>query len=174
MHSLYEDDFETVFDSSLLGYWKQPEGGCVLLITDGGDGSYQVEYVAPFARQDESCLLDAGASAGFEGRLVEAGGQLFLDVVPTERESHHHHIRVHSFFKVTVDAQNLALVPLNPDWFRQAVDSGQVELGAQAESDGVSVITASSAELRAFLRTYGDNDEAFPAQPSFLYRRQTN
>jgi hypothetical protein len=174
VYSLHEDDSETVFDSSLLGHWKQPEGGCVLLITDGGSGSYQVQYIAPGVRQEDGCLLETGTSAGFQGRLVEVGGQRFLDVMPTERESRHHSIRVHSFFKVTLDAQSLALVPLDPEWLKQAVEGGQVELDALAESDGVHVITATSEELRAFLRDYGDNNEAFPLGPSFVYRRQTS
>ena len=81
-----------------------------------------------------------------------------------------HLIQGHWVFRVWLDGDTLRLADLSEDWFKEAVNSGKVEIGHDEVNDTL-VLTASTPDLRAFLQEYGGDEGAFP-EPEDGWSRQ--
>jgi len=110
--------------------------------------------------------------------LAEVGDGLYASIVRVQQASagndgssyELHLIQGHWVFRVSLDGDTLRLADLNEDWLKEAVNEGKVEVGHE-EVDDTLVLTASTAELRAFLQEYAGDDGAFP-EPEESWSRQ--
>jgi len=72
-----------------------------------------------------------------------------------------HLIQGHRVSRVWLDGDTLRLADLSEDWFREAVNQGKLEVGHEEVNDTL-VLTASTADLQAFLREHAGDEGAFP------------
>ncbi len=175
-NSLAESDDQVTFDSNLLGSWVQPDTGCSVRIARFFEERfYRLDYAAPPTKKGDGCLLDPGHSASFEARLVEIGDNRFLDVLPADRQTQHHAMSLHSFYRLRVDSTALVLTPLKRDWVHSQVAGERLGLSgrALAADDDSVVLTSSTHQLRDFLRDYGNSTDAFAPDPRLVFQRRT-
>ena len=115
---------------------------------------------------------------GIKPRLAEVGEGLYASFIPAPQDSEEnedsayelHLIQGHWVFRVWLDGDSLRLADLNEDWLKEAVNQGKVAIDHEEVNDTL-VLTAPSADLRAFLQEYAGDSGAFP-QPDEAWSRQ--
>jgi hypothetical protein len=128
-------------------------------------GSYAF---SPAATEDDDAL---------QPHLAEVGDGLYASLVRVQQASateggsyELHLIQGHWVFRVSLDGDTLHLADLSEDWFTKAANEGKVQVGHEEVNDTL-VLTASTAELRAFLQEYAEDEGAFP-EPEEAWSRQ--
>ncbi len=174
-YPLAETETDIVFDRALLGTWLQEEG-CVLTVTRlGEEKSYRISYAVPRETKGGGCLLKPGQSAGFLASVVDVNSVRFLDVYPADREPMHHMMYLHSFYKISLNGRTLTLMPMNRDWLKERIASGEVSLAARQQNGGEDddlILTSSTHDLRSFLVSNAASEQLFaPAQKIVLQRK---
>ena len=173
VNPLYEEgrsqpDPDLVLDQSLIGSWGHMDDNCLWILTVGGEGSAYGMTMAP----SSGCKSDEKTSK-YEGHLVKLGSHQFLDVNARSGEVCDLCLPLHSIFLVSRENGDLALIPVDLSWMSRAINEKKVVLahlpsqdssGRSSEvvkaSDAV-VLTASSQELKEFVRKYADDKAAF-------------
>ena len=141
---------DLVFDKLLAGNWWNAQNRCSLSFSRLPDErAYHVVYIIGKDGND-ACWLDKGQSASFTGVVVELGGARFLDVTPADMPLQNHMVLTHSFFRLKVDVNSLALTPMNYQTVEGLMQ--QEKLRGVARSDNVMVLAANTKELREFMR----------------------
>jgi hypothetical protein len=110
--------------------------------------------------------------------LVEVGEGLYANFVPAPQASagnaggayELHLIQGRWVFRVWLDGDTLRLADLSEDWFKEAVNEGEIEIDHEEVNDTL-VLTAPTPNLRAFLQEYAGDQGAFP-QPEEAWSRQ--
>jgi hypothetical protein len=110
--------------------------------------------------------------------LAEVGEGLYASLVSMPQASagnagnsyQLHLIQGQWVFRVWLEGDTLRLADLDEDWFKEAVSTGKVEIGHEEVNDTL-VLTASTADLRAFLQEYAGDAGAFP-EPAEGWSRQ--
>jgi len=172
VYPLADKNDDLVFDKALLGNWSQPSGCSLTFSRFFEEKTYRVVYASPSSRNGD-CLLDAGKTAAFEGRLVEIGGVRFLDAIPADREAMHHQIVVHSFYKLKLQGDDLTLSPLDINWLRAQMNQGTLSLTMRDDGDAGVVLTSPTDKLRDFLTDYASTDQAFVNDPRLKFHRRS-
>ena len=172
VHPLVADDDELAFDKELLGAWSDASGCALTFSRFFDEKMYRVVYAAPPAGPGGGCLIDRGQTAAFDGRMIEIGHFRFLDLFPVDRESRHHQIRLHSFYRIKVEREALQLTPLNLDWLRQQVREHRLSLEGRDDADQAFVLTSITKDLQDFLRAYGGSEEAFSSARRLNFQRR--
>lgn len=107
--------------------------------------------------------------------LVKIGNNYFMDLYPLQTEKEKkmdeffssHELKLHRIIKVEFKNGNLKLIDFKDNYVENLIKSRQVRIRHSFVSETTEdeqnkmVITASTAELQAFLLKYGDRDEAF-------------
>jgi hypothetical protein len=157
---LYTDTTIT-FDADLVGTWvAQEDEEYVFTVSDTTRGMYTL-------------LCDQGdATARFEAVRVELGGTAFLDIYPEAPQTANtfyidHLMRVHNLLRVEMDADTLWVSDFDAEWLQTAVNKKQVRL-SHVPLDGAILLTASTAELQAFVQKYAKSREAFSEPAKFV------
>jgi len=115
---------------------------------------------------------------GLQPHLVEVGEGLYANFVPAPQASagnaggayELHLIQGRWVFRVWLDGDTLRLADLSEDWFKEAVNEGEIEIDHEEVNDTL-VLTAPTPNLRAFLQEYAGDQGAFP-QPEEEWSRQ--
>jgi hypothetical protein len=111
-----------------------------------------------------------GDTSAARVRFGRVGDQLFWDMTAEVPKgagelTELHLLPVHSVARVRLEGDRLEVAQLDPRWLAQAIDDGRVELAHadpdSRDSDAPVILTAPTAELEGFLRSYGDDPEAF-------------
>ncbi len=172
VYPLAESEQDLIFDKQLVGTWVQPDDGCSLTITRFfNESAYHVVYAAPGGKTENGCLVEPGNTAVFKGGLVDIGGRRYLDLFPIDRHDIHHTTRLHSFYKLKVEAGSLALTPMNVAWLDEQLHSNSLPVAAMRNESGI-ILSAPTRELRAFLQNYGERDEVFTPDTRVQFRRK--
>ena len=179
---LDEDPGHSVRDLSVAGDWWQPELGCTLSIKlaeasprPGTGHYYNISYAAP-AWTGSDCLIDVGVYK-FKGLLFQVGEGRFLDLMPDlddKKPNHPYFMPVHSFHKVVVKDKRLSLVPISSKWILERSRAKTFPLRMRDEFGDkwdVIVLTASSEEIRTFLRAHENYEKTFAPEPSFTFEK---
>ena len=143
---------DLTFDPAVVGMWKQPKSAASWEFTKRDDKSYELVYT------DES-----GHTGRFVARLAKIDGTLFLDLFPQEIPGEEngfykfHLVPMHTVYLVRRTTPNLELAGMDYGWLDEylAKNPGAI---AHATFNGRQLITASTAELQAFV---GHHKDAF-------------
>jgi hypothetical protein len=160
LHPLYTDTTIS-FDPELVGTWTAEDDEFVFTITDTTRGVYTL-------------LCDeGGATARFEAVLVELGGEAFLDIYPEAPDNDSsfyldHLLRVHNILHLEREADTLWVSDFDAEWLETTIDKKKLSI-AHVPLDGAVLLTATTAELQAFVRKYAHTPEAF-SEPLRLLR----
>jgi hypothetical protein len=157
IHPLYLES-DLVVDPGLEGIWGDPESpeGETWQFVRETETSYRLVI-----REANDLLVDPRKHGVFEARLVRLGDRLFLDLFPETPETvneyfESHVIPAHSFSRLVLEGHVLRLAPLSPEWLKENLRSGAIELAHETQDDEI-VLTASTEELRAFALEHASN-----------------
>jgi hypothetical protein len=144
LQPLYNDK-DLVFESKLLGVWKDPESSVTWDCRRAGEKSYQVVFT------DEK-----GQKATFAAHLLEVEGERFIDLFPVTSDLRvntlllDHLVPVHTFAHVLGVEPELRFAILDDDWLKKRLTVDPKVLRHERRDDDI-VITASAEELQRFL-----------------------
>ena len=181
MEPLYEEnlnaDPDLTFDPSLLGSWARSDDGCTWTLTITADQKVYEFTMSPAP----NCKGES--TRRYDGRLLKLDNHRFLDLVTASDEVCDLCLPVHSFFRVSQQSNGLALTPIDLDWMLQAIETKKVVLAhlqrqkplrrseVVTKADAI-VLTASSADLKEFVRKYADDEAVFKPDSAFKFRRR--
>lgn len=174
------DKEHIAYDNALLGTWtskncirrhwnidvpeeKLEEKFCTLEITE--------KLSLTGAARDGYLIIltdEKGYKEEIEGKLIDLGGQLFLDTMLGDDVVNRvisalpvpHMLPIHIFWKITVGQDNISTAPLNEEWARMEVPN----MGIIADPDNAIpefILTAPRSQLQELLRKNANNPEAF-------------
>lgn len=164
LHPLYTEE-DLVFEPGLAGTWIDPENDTAWTFAPGDGKTYAVTYV------------EGGKPGRFEGHLVRIGGKLLLDLHPEDPDIDAndfyrlHLVPAHTFLRVDLGPDTLALRPLHPEWIAALLEKDPKAVAHEKIRGGdIVILTAQPRDLQAFLRKHLDAEGAFmePAE----YRRK--
>lgn len=169
IHPLYTDQ-DLREDERLVGVWEDPMSEDQWVFTQKETQLYQLEAkTGNFNSSDlDTTILDI--------RLLELKGQMFLDFYPGEDPAleqissmmQMHLVPAHTFARIELTTDSLIMWRLNPEWLEKALENKQ-ETIAHEVADDMIVLTASTAELQAFVIRNLDNPAAF-MDPELMLR----
>jgi hypothetical protein len=172
INALYDDgtfenphnDPDVVVDQSLIGSWAVTNDKCTTLVTIAAkDQVYDLQSV----EQGEGC---SGDKSHFAARLVKLDSHYFLDLSPVDGDVCTMCLARHQIFLAKFDKTTFSLTPIDPDWFKKAIETKKVTLATVAGDP--ETITASPKDLKSFCREFADNSEVFsPSSTETIKRR---
>jgi hypothetical protein len=163
LHPLSEnDDQHLAYDPLLEGVWQPGDSDCSKIVIAGDSKAQQYTVTLIDLEKSPKCN---GTEPGirFATRLVQLGADRFLDVVPSGDAAGIGALPAHSVFKVFLNADSLALVPLSDSWLCGTSEAEQANLGECL--DGDFVLTAHTDVLQEFVKNHADDGGVFP-EPS--------
>ena len=141
---------DLVFDSKIVGFWKQENSLASWNFTGRDDTSYQLVYTDQYGR-----------SGRFVAHLCRIKDTLFLDLFPEKEDVDaaafykYHLLPIHTIYQVKQTSQSLELVSVDLKWLNQYLDENPKALGHSTLNDQ-KLITASTSELQKFLLDHKD------------------
>ena len=164
LHEIYTED-DVVFDPALVGTWNQADGQGRWEFSRSGEKAYRLVH------SDKD-----GRKGAFVVHLVKIGDLRFLDLYPEDpklelNELYQFHLLpAHTFMHVPQVEPTLKLSVLNPEWLEKLLEQDPDAIRHEKVKDRL-VLTASTAELQAFLTRHHATEDAF-ADPLELTRAQ--
>ncbi len=92
-----------------------------------------------------------------------------LDIGPNSADVCEHCLALHSILLISQEKDTLALTPVDGDWLKQAIDQKKVALTHL--NDGMT-LTASSKDLKDFVRKYATDETVFKPDPDLTFKRK--
>jgi hypothetical protein len=170
LHPLFDDQAPPLtMDKSLLGTWQTDKGfddkPASLIIADDDNDRYSLKYT------------EDGQTTELRGVLVQAGKRRFVDVWMHSLEQFKvplpgavHLLPTHSFWSVSAEGDTLSCAYVSYEELEEGFKAGKVSL-AHTEVEDAQIVTASPAELRAFLPKYAADPAVF-AKPLVFHRQK--
>jgi hypothetical protein len=106
----------------------------------------------------------------YDGHIVRLDKYRFLDINPKSADVCDLCLPLHNFFLISQQNDTLALTPVDFDWLKEAMAQGKVTL-AHLNGDGLT-LTASSKDLKDFVRRYAEDKAAFKPDSSTTFKRK--
>lgn len=159
LHPVYEP--ETIgFDPSLLGAWK------------GDDENVGVTFERAEWHSYHVTLMDRDDHVHLSARLTRVGTRTFLDVSPRDgADVPALVLPVHAVYRVELPGDgSLRLAGLNYEVLERRARAGTAGLPVAIDARANVVITAATAELRAWLAAHAADDELFDEPAAFTRR----
>jgi hypothetical protein len=170
VYPLAASDDDLVFDKFLSGNWWNGQNHCSVSFSRLPDERmYHIVYITAKDAGD-ACWLGQGQSASFTGVVVELGGARFLDILPADLPLQNHMVLAHSFYRLKVDINSLSLTPMNYQTTEGLMQ--QEKLRGVARSDNVMALTATTKELREFIRLSATSDDVWNAAQKLEFQRR--
>jgi hypothetical protein len=163
------NDPDLTFDQNLVGAWGNVVEGCQWTLTVAASARAYDLTMEPGA----GCKSDEKATH-YLGHLIKLDNHRFLDAEPKQSEVCDLCLGAHTFMLLSQENNNLVLTPLDGDWLFQAIKDKKVVLdhvGGEGEYIDMT-LTAQPAELKAFLRKYVDDKDAFKPNTSLVFTRK--
>jgi hypothetical protein len=118
---------------------------------------------------------EAGASSRFQAVLVDIDGETFLDIYPEAPDNDSsfyldHLLRVHNILHLERSADTLWVSNFDAEWLETVVAQKKVSI-AHVPLDGAVLLTATTADLQAFVRKYAKTPEALTEPMRMLRAR---
>jgi hypothetical protein len=161
LHALYTDQ-DVIYDPALLGTWYTGEGQSNFVFARADDKSYKAVYT------DKD-----GKTGEFTIHLLELKNTKFLDFYPigdsiTQSDFYKGHlVPAHSFMRVDAIGPKLILCDMDYDWMKKYLEANPTALAHElidensSGSDKELVLTASTADLQAFVLAHVNDDGLF-------------
>ncbi len=165
LHPIYTEK-DLVFDEKLVGTWetvdKDDGETATMIFHRSGKTSYRLTY----GEKDDTAVFDA--------HLTRIGNHAFLDLYPELPADYKgvdaaHVVRTHGIVRISVGKDEARFSLLNHGWLKGTLEKKKIIL-AHDIVDGSVVLSASTNELRDFLKDYGSSKRAF--KETFLMRRR--
>ena len=161
---------DVIFDAALLGVWYQADEngkeGNQWQFAQAGDNAYRFTF------------KDANETVECDARLFRLGGRQYLDFCPVER--HGDFVPPHYLMRVVEVGPKLKLALLDYAWLGNLVKENPKVIRhifiEEKPGDATKqrlVLTADTAELRAFILKHADDKDAFGEKPIELMRRRS-
>ena len=133
-----------LMDPQFAGSWTSGDGGDVFVIQAVEKTKYDVVYAS------------GEGSTRFEGRLLEAGGARFFDLIPAKVGSLFAWPS-HALVKVWFEGEDLNFAFVDSEWFRQL--AGNLAVPMQ-KNDSAVLLTVPTATLSGSLLPYAADPQA--------------
>ena len=137
------------------------------------DNTNKVSYWLKFYEVEDSVT---GDTAEFRIGLGKIGKSYFIDIFPmsisksdstkysSPKNSFYnmHQIPVYTFYKIQFENDTLLLLRMDYDWFKKSQKSGKININhSKKDNESNEVITASTKDLKKFVKKFSENKEAF-------------
>ena len=164
LHPLYTAE-DHAYDPALIGAWVSGDEDCQTAKPSSDNPPCSFVFTTEILDKQKGYRIvvtdEHGKRNSFRARLVELGKARFLDATPVEAPDLTSPAKnVHSFWKVVLRKNALKLVPLNQDWLQQELKAGRIKLAHRPGN--ALLLTASTAELRAFVSPHANDPKAWP------------
>ncbi len=157
VHPVYTSS-DLTFDTSLVGVWVDKKTGATYDIGKGRERSYLVSVTTP----DE-------AEGLFKVHLLSLAKKMYLDVFPANAGKSSDEIHrsllypMHTFLRLDSVASAVYLSPLSTVWLARNSGLPCVDTLPQPFAPFL-LVTCSTSEQQAMLRSLADKEEAFGSQ----------
>ncbi len=172
---LYEEnlahpDTDLEFDQNLVGSWWHADEECpwtLAVSVHQKEAAYDLTETA-----GPECKTGEGEKrvVQYEGHVVKLDNDRFLDINPKSADVCDLCLPLHNFFLISQQNDTLALTPVDSDWLNKAMAQGKITL-AHLDGNGLT-LTASSKDLKAFVRRYAGDKAAFKPDSSTTFKRK--
>lgn len=142
---------EHSFLPGLSGKWINGEADSrdTLTFADS-DGEYLVKNIT-----------ESEGTTEYRGYTGQLGDHWYLDTYPKMEEFPEHMLPVHMLHQLRVEGDTLRIGTLEADWLRDLKKRQELKLPHVVRDEEV-ILTASTAELQAFVQQHAMNPAAFP------------
>lgn len=150
LHPLYFEE-NVVFEPELLGTWNMKDDDSNWMFKEDKDNKYKL------------IIFDEKTSGEFEAHLLRLGEHLFLDIFPEEPDEpenvmyYLHLVPTHSFYKVTMAGDSLALGNVDLELFEDWIEQKKADIKYE-EFDDRYLLTAPTKELQEFYVKRAEED----------------
>ena len=162
IYPLYSDD-TVVFQKEVLGSWRADNTAWIFEKAE--DSAYKLTY------------KDEDEEATFEAYMVRLGENYFFDffnLTPKYEDTDAFPIapliRTHSFARVELKGNQMAVYFFDPTWLEGLVKQRKIRIKHETTTNGEIVLTAPTRDLQEFVKKYAREKEAF-ADPSIFERQ---
>lgn len=149
---------ESVYEAGLLGTWVESGEKDTAVVMRDGDGGYVIDYT------------DQDGTGRFGGRVGRVGGRSFLEVRPVLPDGASEAYEAlllpgHLLFAMTLDGDDMRLVPLDIDAVREALRHEELAAPHLSYSENSLegreqvILTGSSVDLRTWLARVAERAE---------------
>jgi len=156
-HPLYTEE-DLVLDDRLVGLWGQDDDEDKWIFERSEGKAYRL------------IQIDDNGVGRLDVHIVQLGEHRFLDTFPAESDGSQnvmaalHSLPVHTLWKLTVEEDAVSMAVMNPTWLKEGIEKGTLQVKHEmlrvADDSGV-VLTASTAELQAFVLKHADEEDAW-------------
>lgn len=106
--------------------------------------------------------------------IVEIDGKTYLDFFPEEWARNipileMHLVGVHSFAKVNIDNDSIAIHWFDSEWFEHNLKENKIHIKHEKNSSNI-MLTAQPKELQQFVKKYSDDKDAFDPDAQFILK----
>jgi hypothetical protein len=161
-----EKDPDVVVDQRLTGSWNMSaadDDKCskTLVTIAFKDEIYEVKWSALQGCNDK----DQSSQA----RLVRLDTYYFFDVFAAQHDVCDTCLAKHQIFQLKFDGDGFSLTPIDSDWLKASVAAKTIKLATMP--DNPELITAPTAELKAFCRRFAADKTAFRSDAKSMFKR---
>jgi hypothetical protein len=149
LNGVYTKD-DLVFDTKILGFWKQDKSPATWDFSRRDDTSYNLVYTD-----------QAGRSGRFIAHLCRVEDTLLLDLYPEKDDVDaavfykYHLLPIHTIYQVKLTSPTLELVSLDLNWLKKVLTEEPKAL-AHSTLNEQKLVTASTKDLQKFLMAHKD------------------
>jgi hypothetical protein len=171
VNPLYEDnlakpDPDLFFDPTLVGSWWSEDKDCPWILTITAR-----EQVFDLTSAPSPQCKSEGKPSRYEAHLVKLDNHVFMDVMPEQHEVCDSCLPLRSLFLARVEKNSFALTPINDEWLKGSIEGKTVMLQVLPDRPP-EILTASSKELKVFMRKYADDKTAFQPSDDLTFKRK--
>ena len=159
LYPLYTKD-TIVLNDNILGTWQVFDKN-----TGGTTGSNEyMKFSKPKTGKHYICKYTVdGITNTLTTHIVKLGKYHYLDFQPTDANElninsfmSRHLIPAHTFAKIKIDKEGLAIQSFSPDWLTEQIKNRYIRIKHEDLGDDI-VITASTKDLQKFVMKYADH-----------------
>lgn len=112
--------------------------------------------------------------AEFQLHLVELNGKTYIDFFPEQWNVdisilEFHLMGVHTFAKVNIENDSIAINWFDSDWFKDNLESNKIRIKHEKNSANI-LLTAQPKELQKFVSKYSNDEDAFDADSQVILK----
>jgi hypothetical protein len=157
LHPIAEDnDPHLIYDPALEGTWqfRGNQNEPLLIVT--GDVKL-LSYSLRLVKFSETGVHDDAPDVRFDAKMIQLGGNRFLDALPQGDAQGIGSLPAHNILKVTLTHDTLALILPSDSWL---CNETRLKLGECLNGD--FLLTAPTNILQGFLQKHGSDNDLFP------------
>lgn len=112
--------------------------------------------------------------AEFQLHLVELNGKTYIDFFPEQWNVgisilEFHLMGVHTFAKVNIENDSIAINWFDSDWFKDNLESNKIRIKHEKNSANI-LLTTQPKELQKFVSKYSNDEDAFDADSQVILK----